>query len=38
MIYDYFWLTDAQFETLKPLLPSGTRGKFRVDAAAGERV
>jgi transposase len=26
-----FWLTEAQFERLKPLLPTDTRGKPRVD-------
>src|SRR5215213_6381088 len=28
---DYFWLTKAQFARLKPLLPTDTRGKPRVD-------
>ena len=26
-----FWLSDEQFSKLKPLLPSDTRGKARVD-------
>src|SRR3954469_25563281 len=28
---DFFWLTKDQFARLKPLLPSDTRGKPRVD-------
>jgi transposase len=28
---DEFWLTDAQFERIKPHLPTDTRGKERVD-------
>lgn len=28
---DLFWLTDAQFARLEPLLPTDTRGKPRVD-------
>lgn len=28
---DYFWLTKAQFARLRPLLPTDTRGKPRVD-------
>jgi transposase len=28
---DYFWLTEAQFGRLEPLLPTDTRGKPRVD-------
>lgn len=28
---EHFWLTEAQFERLSPLLPSDTRGKARVD-------
>jgi transposase len=31
MIRDLFWLTDAQFARLQPLLPTDTRGKPRVD-------
>ena len=31
MIRDLFWLTDAQFARLEPLLPTDTRGKPRVD-------
>ncbi len=31
MDHDYFWLTDAQFARLKPLLPNDTRGVPRVD-------
>ena len=31
MIRDFFWLTDDQFSQLEPLLPTGTRGKPRVD-------
>lgn len=27
----YFWLTEAQFERLRPLLPTDTRGVARVD-------
>lgn len=27
----YFWLTEAQFARLEPLLPTDTRGKPRVD-------
>ena len=30
MIRDHFWLTDAQFAKLQPLLPTDTRGKPRV--------
>ena len=28
---DQFWLTDEQFSKIKPHLPTGTRGKARVD-------
>ena len=28
---DQFWLTDQQFATIAPLLPTDTRGKERVD-------
>jgi transposase len=28
---DYFWLSAAQFSRLRPLLPTDTRGKPRVD-------
>ena len=28
---DYFWLAKAQFARLRPLLPTDTRGKPRVD-------
>src|ERR671910_448154 len=28
---DYFWVTKAQFARLRPLLPTDTRGKPRVD-------
>ena len=28
---EHFWLTEAQFERLAPLLPTDTRGKPRVD-------
>ena len=28
---DHFWLTDAQFAKIAPHLPTGTRGKARVD-------
>lgn len=28
---NHFWLTDAQFERLKPLLPNKPRGVPRVD-------
>ncbi|TIL44439.1 transposase [Mesorhizobium sp.] len=28
---DYFWLSDEQFARLQPYLPTGTRGKPRVD-------
>ena len=28
---DHFWLTDAQFAKIGPHLPTGTRGKPRVD-------
>jgi transposase len=28
---DLFWLTDAQFERIRPHLPTDTRGKARVD-------
>ncbi len=31
MDHNCFWLTDDQFARLKPLLPSDTRGKPRVD-------
>lgn len=31
MSREHFWLTEAQFERLAPLLPTGTRGKPRVD-------
>jgi len=31
MTHDTYWLTDAQFARLEPLLPSDTRGKPRVD-------
>lgn len=31
MIRDCFWLNDAQFARLEPLLPTDTRGKPRVD-------
>jgi transposase len=31
MIRDFFWLTEDQFVRLKPLLPTDTRGKPRVD-------
>ena len=31
MDHEYFWLTDAQFARLKPLLPNDTRGVPRVD-------
>ncbi len=31
MIRDYFWLTEAQFARLEPLLPTDTRGKPRAD-------
>ena len=31
MILDQFWLTDAQFSTIAPHLPTDTRGKARVD-------
>ena len=31
MIRDHFWLTDAQFAKIEPHLPTGTRGKPRVD-------
>jgi transposase len=31
MIRDFFWLTEAQFARLEPLLPGDTRGKPRVD-------
>lgn len=31
MIREHFWLTEAQFERLAPLLPTDTRGKPRVD-------
>ena len=31
MIRDHFWLNDEQFARLKPLLPTDTRGKPRVD-------
>jgi hypothetical protein len=27
----FFWLSDEQFSKLQPLLPTGTRGKARVD-------
>src|ERR1700761_5057610 len=28
---DQFWLTDAQFSQIEPHLPTGTRGRVRVD-------
>ncbi len=28
---DYFWLNDAQLAKVAPHLPTGTRGKARVD-------
>jgi transposase len=28
---DHFWLTDARFSKIAPYLPTGTRGKARVD-------
>ena len=31
MILDQFWLTEAQFLTIAPHLPTDTRGKTRVD-------
>ena len=31
MNHDHFWLTEAQFARLEPLLPTDTRGKPRVD-------
>lgn len=31
MIHNFYWLTDDQFAWLAPLLPTGTRGKPRVD-------
>ncbi len=31
MDQDRFWLTDAQFAKIAPHLPTGTRGKARVD-------
>jgi transposase len=31
MIRESFWLSDAQFARLEPLLPTDTRGKPRVD-------
>ena len=31
MIREHFWLSEAQFESLAPLLPTDTRGKPRVD-------
>jgi transposase len=31
MIREFFWLSDAQFARLEPLLPTETRGKPRVD-------
>jgi transposase len=31
MMSDVFWLSDAQFSRLKPLLPTDTRGVPRVD-------
>ena len=31
MIFDQFWLTDAQFSKIAPHLPTDTRGKARVD-------
>jgi transposase len=31
MSRDHFWLTDAQFAKIEPHLPTGTRGKPRVD-------
>lgn len=39
MNHNYFWLTEAEFERLGPLLLTDTRGKPRVDDrwAAAER-
>ena len=31
MSRDHFWLTDKQFARIAPHLPTGTRGKPRVD-------
>jgi len=31
MMVDIFWLSDAQFARLEPLLPDDTRGVARVD-------
>ncbi len=31
MSRDFFWLTKAQFAKIAPHLPTGTRGKARVD-------
>ena len=31
MIFDQFWLTEAQFLNIAPHLPTDTRGKARVD-------
>ena len=31
MSRDFFWLTEAQFAKIAPHLPTGTRGKARVD-------
>jgi transposase len=31
MILDQFWLTDVQFSKIAPHLPTGTRGKPRVE-------
>ncbi|WP_439529140.1 transposase, partial [Pannonibacter sp.] len=31
MSHGFFWLSDEQFSKLRPLLPTGTRGKARVD-------
>ncbi|MEK9213398.1 transposase, partial [Sphingomonas sp. 2378] len=28
---DFFWFSDAQWERIAPLLPTGVRGKARVD-------
>ena len=31
MSRDFFWLTEAQFDRIRPHLPTDTRGKARVD-------
>jgi hypothetical protein len=31
MSRDLFWLTDEQFSKIEPHLPTGTRGKARID-------